>query len=52
MSKVATLPMYDKNPFKILFSETSRLMAFELGTHHQGGGGGGATKFVQMMILG
>ena len=34
MTKMATMPIYGKNPLKI--SETSRQMSFELGVQYQG----------------
>ena len=35
VSKMAAMPIYDKNPLKI-FSKTRRLMTFKLGIQHQG----------------
>ena len=32
MTKMADMPIYDKNPLKIFFYRTRRLMTFELGT--------------------
>ena len=49
MTKMAAMPIYGKNPLKIFFSRTRRLMTLGLGMKHQGCG---PTKFVQMMILG
>ena len=35
VTMMAVMPIYGKNPLQI-FSETSRLMTFELNVHHQG----------------
>ena len=34
MTKMATMPIYGKNPVKIFFSETSRLMTLQLCVQH------------------
>ena len=55
VTKMAAMPIYDKIPLKTIFSETSRVMTFELTASGTQGGGPtkfGPTKFVQMMILG
>ena len=49
MTKMATTPIYGKNPLKIFFSRTIRLMTLVRGMYL---GDVGPTKFVQMMILG
>ena len=49
MTKMATTPIYGKNPIKI-FSRTRRLMTLGLGMYSIGDVG--PTKFVQMMVLG
>ena len=36
VTKMAAMPIYDKKTLKMLFSETSRPMTFELGVQHQG----------------
>ena len=36
VTKMAAMPIYDKFPLEIFFSETSRLTTFELGIQHQG----------------
>ena len=36
MTRMAAMPIYGKNPLKIFFSETSRLMTFKLGIQHWG----------------
>ena len=48
MTKMATMPIYGKNPLKI-FSRTSRPMTWDLVCNI---GGVGPTKFVQMIVLG
>ena len=35
MTKMATMPIYSKNPLKIIFSRTTSWMALKLGTEHQ-----------------
>ena len=35
MTKVATMPIYGKNPSKIFFSETNRLISRKLGVKHR-----------------
>ena len=35
MSKMAAMPIYGKNPLKIFFSKTGKLMTFILGIQHQ-----------------
>ena len=49
MTKMATTPIYGKNPLKIFFSGTRRQMTWDLVCSF---GDVGPTKFVQMMILG
>ena len=34
MTKMATMPIYGKNPSKIFFSETNRLISMKLGVKH------------------
>ena len=46
MTKVAATPIYGKNPLKIFFSRTRKLLTCGLGI-----GDVGPTKFVQMMNL-
>ena len=36
LTKMTAMPIYGKNPLKIFFSETRRLMTFKLGIQHQG----------------
>ena len=36
MTKMATMPIYDKNPLKIFFSGTNGLMALKLSIQHSG----------------
>ena len=35
MTKMATMPIYGKNPSKIIFSETNRLISRKLGVRHR-----------------
>ena len=35
MTKMAAMPIYGKNPSKIIFSETNRLISRKLGVRHQ-----------------
>ena len=35
MTKMATMPIYGKNPSKILFPETNGLISMKLGMKHQ-----------------
>ena len=35
MTKMAAMPVYGKNPSKIIFSETNRLISRKLGVRHQ-----------------
>ena len=35
MTKMAALPIYGKNPSKIIFSETNRLISRKLGVRHR-----------------
>ena len=50
MSKMATMPIYGKNPLKIS-SGIKWQMTLNLGMQHNYGGSG-PIKFVQMMTLG
>ena len=36
MTKMAIMPIYSKNPIKIIFSRATSRMALKLGTKHQG----------------
>ena len=38
MTKMAEMPIYGKNPLKIFFSRTRRLMTFGIGMSHLGSG--------------
>ena len=49
LTKMATMPIYGKIPFKTFFSGTKRPHALKLCIQHQGSG---PTKFIQMVILG
>ena len=35
MTKMAAMPIYGKNPLKIFFSETNRLISMKLGVRHR-----------------
>ena len=35
MTKMAAMPIYGKNPSKIIFSETNRLISRKLGVRHR-----------------